>query len=87
MPKRGSSSEVLSLRVSAELDRRLRIEARKRRQSRSEAARQLLEASLAKKGPDLLREARRQSRLARASESDVETLEFMMSVADTQGWR
>ena len=88
MPKKAVSSAVVSVRVSVDLDRRLTVAARRRRRSRSETARSILEAALTTGGaPDPAREARRQSRLAstRASEQDV--LQFIATAADLRGWR
>ena len=88
MLTRSASSTVVSLRVSADLDRRLAAAARRLRQSRSETARAILDAALTTSDlPDPVTEARRQSRLAsrRASEQDV--LAFISNAADLRGWR
>ena len=76
---------MLSIRVTADLNRRLSREARRRRQSRSEVARAALEAGLDPEGPDFAAEARRQSLLAsRRSRADDR---FWLRVADTAGWK
>ena len=81
-----SDGTVLSIRVTADLDRRLTREARRRRLSRSAVARAALEAGLGQAGPDLASEARRQSRLAsrRGARADDD---FWLRVADTAGWK
>ena len=82
------SSAVVSLRVSADLDRRLAAAARRRHQSRSETARLILEAALATDpAPDPAREARRQSRLVSTRASEQDALEFIATAADLRGWR
>jgi len=86
MPRRRQSA-VLSVRVSPELDARLGAIARRRRQSRSETARRILEASLTGTDPDPQREARRQSRLASKQASEADTLGFIVAAADLRGWR
>ena len=78
---------VVSVRVSAELNRRLSAAARRRRQSRSETARALLEAGLTAGAADPLKEARRQSRLVSRRESEQEALDFIATSADLRGWR
>jgi hypothetical protein len=78
---------VLTVRVPRALERRLAAEARRRRQTRSQTARALLEAALhdpAATNPE--DEARRQSRLASARESDAEVLDFIAHAADLRGW-
>jgi predicted transcriptional regulator len=86
MPGKGATT-VVTIRVPRELDRRLTAEARRRRRTRSEAAREILEAALVAAGPDPAREARRQSRLASRQDADRETLQFIASVGDDRGWR
>jgi predicted transcriptional regulator len=89
MKKKGTEagSTVLTIRVPAALDRRLDREARKRRRTRSETARALLELAL--KGPDdedPAAEARRQSRLASRRASEREALAFSADASDLRGW-
>jgi predicted transcriptional regulator len=82
------SSTVLTLRVQPETARRLAREARRRRQTRSQTARILLEAALGARqdeAPD--NEARRQSRLASERASAHEADEFIVAVADLRGWQ
>lgn len=80
-------SAVLTLRVPAALDRKLGREARRRRQTRSEVARHILEAGLGATEPDLAVEARRQSRLVRRRRSEREALDFIEGASDRSGWR
>jgi hypothetical protein len=80
-------STVLTLRIPRALDRRLSAEARRRRQTRSEAARSMLETALAASSPDPAKEARRQSLLAGRQDADREVLDFIATVADERGWR
>jgi hypothetical protein len=80
-------SAVLTLRVPAALDRKLGREARRRRQTRSEVARHILEAGLGATEPDLAAEARRQSRLVRRRRSEREALDFIERASDRSGWR
>ena len=75
-------STVLTIRVPTSLDRRLAREARRRRQTRSEVARSILEAELGAGGADLASEARRQSMLVRRRASEREAIEFILDVAD-----
>lgn len=84
-PKRDST--VLTLRVPVALDRRLAREARRRRQTRSEVARDILETGLNPGEPDLIAEARRQSLLVSRRRSERDALTFLQDVADTRRWR
>ena len=81
-------STILTIRVPAALERKLAREARKRRRTRSETARVLLESALADAEPwqDPVAEARRQSRLASERSSDKEVLAFIADAADLRGW-
>jgi hypothetical protein len=81
------ASAVLTLRVPAALDRELAREARRRRQTRSQVARTLLEAGLSPGEPDLVAEARRQSLLVSRRRSEKQVIEFVLRAADTKGWR
>jgi predicted transcriptional regulator len=78
-----TDSTVLTIRVPAVLDRRLSREARRRRQTRSEVARAILEGELGSSEPDLVSEARRQSLLVRRRASEREAIDFILNVADT----
>ena len=80
-------SAVLTIRVPASLDRRIAREARRRRQTRSEVARAILESGLGTGEPDLAAEARRQSLLVSRRRSEREALRFVSHAADTSGWR
>ena len=85
--KTTARSTVLTVRIPRVLERRLAAEARRRRQTRSQTARALLEAALqGPAAPNPEDEARRQSRLASARESDTEILEFIAHAADLRGW-
>jgi predicted DNA-binding protein len=87
MARPKTDSTVLTIRVPVALEKRIAREARRRRQTRSEVAREILEAGLGPGRPDVAAEARRQSLLANRQRSDRETLRFMMDLADTTGWR
>jgi predicted transcriptional regulator len=86
MAKPPSDGTVLSIRVTADLDRRLTREARRRRLSRSAVARAALEAGLGQPGPDFASEARRQSLIASRRRSPAEDA-FWLRVADATGWK
>lgn len=88
MPKKPSGgSTVLTLRVSQDLSRRLTRAAARRRRTRGETARDLLETALAATVPeDPGVEARRQSKLASRRPSERDLLEFIANAADVQGW-
>jgi predicted transcriptional regulator len=81
MARPPSDSTVLTLRIPAALDRQLAREARRRRRTRSEIARAILEAEFAAMGPDLAAEARRQSLLVRSRRSERDTLKFFLDAA------
>lgn len=87
MARPKTHSTVLTVRVSATLERRIAREARRRRQTRSEVARAILEAGLGTEGADFESEARRQSLFASRRRSDRDALRFMTAIADTTGWR
>jgi hypothetical protein len=87
MARPKTDSTVLTVRVPVALETRLAREARRRRQTRSEVARAILEAGLGDDGADFASEARRQSLLASRRRSDRDTLRFMTAIADTAGWR
>jgi len=83
------ASSVLTIRLDAELTRSLAREARRRRKTKSEVAREILVAGLGGGGGDLdlAQEARRQSLLVSRRRSERETLEFIEQSADTRGWK
>jgi hypothetical protein len=88
MRKRTVETAVLTVRVPRSLQRRLAAEARRRRQTRSETARALLEGALQRRDvPNPEDEARRQSRLTSARESEADALEFIARAADLRGWK
>ena len=87
MARPKTESAVLTLRVPAPLNRRLAREARRRRTTRSEVARAILETGLDTGEPDLASEARRQSLLVGRRRSERDALAFVTSAADLRGWR
>ena len=87
MARPKSDSAVLTIRVPAALERRLAREARRRRVTRSEVARAVLEAGLRGSDSAFAAEARRQSLLASQHPSEKDALEFLLHVADTTGWK
>ena len=84
-PKRDTA--ILTVRVPAAIDRRLAREARRLRRTRSQVARDILEAALGGETSDYLAEARRQSLLASRRRSEREVLRFIADIADTSGWK
>jgi len=87
MAKRTPASAVLTVRITPDMDRRLAREARRRRRTRSELVRTILEAACAgAPEPDPAAEARRQSVLASARASEHDALAFIASAADLEGW-
>jgi Protein of unknown function (DUF3018) len=79
---------VLTLRIDAYLTRLLAREARRRRKTKSEVAREILAAGLgAEEGNPIAQEAQRQSLLVSRRRSERETLEFIERTADTRGWK
>jgi hypothetical protein len=82
-----TESAVLTIRVPAKLVRDLAREARRRRQTRSELARTILEERYGQaKEVMLADEARRQSLLVSRRRSERDALAFNSSVADVRGW-
>jgi len=87
MAKVSKTSDVLTIRVPKALGQRLASEARRRRRTRSEVVREILETGLAgTTGEDRQAEARRQSLLVRDRESEREVLEWILDAADFRGW-
>lgn len=81
-------SSVLTIRVGPELSRSLQREARRRRKSKSEVAREILAAGLGDAGDaDTASEARRQSLLVSRRRSEREALELVAEAADLSGWK
>jgi predicted GNAT superfamily acetyltransferase len=82
-------SAVLTLRVPAELGRRIERAARQKRRTRSAVLREALEGAFGEGAPpvDPAREARRQSLLVSGRKSEREALDFIEQIADDEGWR
>jgi hypothetical protein len=87
MARPKTESTVLTIRVPVALERRLVREARRRRVTRSEVARSVLEAGLGGDGSNFEAEARRQSLLVSKLRSEREVLRFITEIADTTGWK
>jgi predicted transcriptional regulator len=87
MSRPKTESAVLTLRVPAALDRRLTREARRRRSTRSEVARTLLEEGLGTGDSGIHAEARRQSLLVSGRRSERDALRFVTAVADPSAWK
>lgn len=81
------TSTVLTIRVPRTVGRRLTLEARRRRRTRSEVARAFIEDGLSASTEDPATEARRQSRLASAHATEREALKFLQDFADLKGWK
>jgi antidote-toxin recognition MazE-like antitoxin len=82
------SASLLTVRIGAELARSLAREARRRRKTKSEVAREILAASLVDAGAgDPAAEARRQSLLVSRRRSEKEMLGFLEAAADVRGWK
>jgi predicted transcriptional regulator len=79
-------TEVLTIRVSRDVSRRLTQEARRQRRPRSAVARAILAEGLGEGPGDSLAEARRQSLLVRRRASEREAIQFITDVADLKGW-
>lgn len=88
MTRAEKATAVLTIRIDADLTRSLAREARRRRKTKSEVAREILAAGLGAEEGDLIaQEARRQSLLVSRRRSERDTLEFIEQTADTRGWR
>lgn len=89
MPRSTQPTEVLTIRVPRQVAARLATEARRQRRTKSQVARALLVSGL--EGPDPEAdpsvEARRQSLLASRRRSEAESLRFVITAADTRGWK
>jgi predicted transcriptional regulator len=82
-------STVLTLRVPADLDRRIEQAARRKRRTKSALLREALHHTFGK-GPlpdDPAREARRQSLLVSGRQSERDALDFVEHATDDRGWR
>jgi Ribbon-helix-helix protein, copG family/Protein of unknown function (DUF3018) len=82
-------STVLTIRVPADLDRRITQAARRRKSTKSALLREAIVTAFGETPPaeDPAREARRQSLLVSGRASEREALEFIGEVADDKGWR
>jgi hypothetical protein len=82
-------SIVLTLRVPAELDRRIAQAARRKRRPKSALLREALHNTFgaAPLPDDPAREARRQSLLVSSRDSERDALDFVAHAADDRGWR
>jgi hypothetical protein len=78
---------LLTLRIRSSTARALEREARRRRRTKSEVARAILEEGLGRRHPDPAAEARRQSLLVSRRESEIDALSFVAEAADSSGWR
>jgi hypothetical protein len=88
MSRAEKATAVLTLRIDSDLSRSLAREARRRRKTKSEVAREILAAGLGMEEGDLIaQEARRQSLLVSDRPSEKEALEFIEQIADARGWR
>jgi electron transfer flavoprotein alpha/beta subunit len=87
MSRAEKTPAVLTIRIDADLIRALAREARRRRKTKSEVAREILAAGLgAEEGNLIAQEARHQSLLV-SRRSEREAFEFIEQTADTRGWR
>jgi predicted transcriptional regulator len=88
MSRAEKASGMLTIRIDPALTRSLAREARRRRKTKSEVAREILIAGLGAEGGNLIaQEARRQSLLVSGLRSESEILDFIDQTADTQGWK
>ena len=87
MSRAEKTPAVLTIRIDADLTRSLKREARRRRKTKSEVAREILAAGLGmEEESSIAQEARRQSLLVSRRRSEKEALEFIEQAADTRGW-
>jgi predicted DNA-binding protein len=89
VPRSREASTVVTVRVSANLNRSIERAARMRRRTKSEVVREILEQSLRGREGflDPAREARRQSLLVSPRRSEQDVLAFIERVGDRRGWR
>lgn len=79
---------MLTIRVPATLERHLVREARRRRQTRSEVARAILQERFDESNlRDMAAEARRQSLMVSRRRSERDAVAFTAAAADHRGWR
>ena len=82
MSRAEKTPAVLTIRIDTDLTRSLAREARRRRKTKSEVAREILTAGLGlEKGNLIAQEARRQSLLVSRRRSEREALEFIERVS------
>lgn len=83
-----SRTHVVTLRIPADLDRRIGRAARRTRRTKSEIVRTALEAAFAETpADDPAREARRQSLLVSGRPSEADALAFAAAAVDEGGWK
>jgi len=89
MAARKVRSSLLTLRIDSRMATSLSREARRRRTTRSEVVRSILESALQNENAadPLAEEARRQSLLVRTLRSEKETLDFVAAAADVWDWK
>jgi predicted transcriptional regulator len=88
MSRAEKATAVLTIRLDTGLSRSLEREARRRRKTKSEVAREILAAGLGSEEQNpIAEEARRQSLLVSRRRSEKEALEFMEHTADIRGWK
>ena len=86
MARPAAATEVITIRVSRDVSRRLSSEARRQRRTRSAVARAILAAGLGDAPEDPHAEARRQSLMVRRRASEREVIRFITDTADLEGW-
>jgi hypothetical protein len=79
----------MTFRVSSALGRSIEREARRRRRTKSEVVREILEEALGNRGSaaDPAQEARRQSLLVSTRASEREVLAFIERAGDRRDWK
>jgi metal-responsive CopG/Arc/MetJ family transcriptional regulator len=89
MAAKNVRSSLLTLRIDSRMANSLSREARRRRATRSEVVRSILESALQKEhaADPIAEEARRQSLLVRKHRSEKETVEFVDAAADLWDWK
>lgn len=76
---------MVTIRVPADLDRRIAREARRLRRTKSAVVRDALQSAFGDAGDDPAGEARRQSLLVSGRASEADALLFIDAVADDRG--
>jgi hypothetical protein len=78
---------LFTVRISSQLGRALAREARRRRTTKSDVAREILDARLVGgRKPGLAEEARRQSLLVSGRRSEREALQLLESLPEIDAW-